>query len=521
MILTRAKALSCGRSGPKRARRFGYAAVCLFWGLTGAAGWTQQVGSRDAGNTLPAAPTPNVLMAPGGFPVSTATDQAMPLSLDEAIARGVEQNLQQLLAKQNERAVHGEILTVGNALLPSLSARAAVTAQEIDLAAMGFKPSSLKGFGFASSAFSNIVKVNTASAQLNVSQALFNLPAYEFYEAAEKAQLVAQLETQLGRGNVTLQVGSAYLRAIADAAQIENAKALEEADQEVVRQARLSHEAGVGTNLDLLRATVQLQTQEQVRLRDENTLAKDKIALNRLIGLPADQKTTLADTVPFVELETLTSAEALQIAYTRRKDYLALEAQLQVARRTAKAVRYQRLPTVAVGGYYGVIGAIGSFYHGDFVAQGGLQFPIFQEATLRGEREVADAETSRVESQIADLRVSMDAQIRASLLDVQSSDELVKVAKSNVDLSRQALEDATERFTAGVTDTLPVVEAQAVLASAESRLVSSAFQYNQAKLNLARNTGVIETQYRIYLGTAPQKTLSSQSEKQPSMPGLR
>ncbi len=455
-------------------------------------------------------PNPAVLVAPGGFAVPTGTSEALPLSLDEAISRGVEQNLQQLLAKQHERAVHGEILTVGNALLPSLSAKAAVTAQEIDLAAMGFKPSLVAGFGFSPSAFSNVVKVNTASAQLNLSQTLFNLPAYEFYEAAEKAATVAGLETQLGRGNVTLQVGTAYLLAIADAAQIENAKALEEADKEVVRQARLSHDAGVGTNLDLLRATVQLQTQQQVRLRAENTLAKDKIALNRLIGLPADQAITLTDTVPFMELTTLSSADALQIAFTRRKDYLALEAQLEVAKRTAKAVRYQRLPTLAVNGYYGVIGAIGSFYHGDFVAQGGLQFPIFEEATLRGEREVANAETSRVESQLADLKVAMDAQIRASMLDVQSTAELVKVAASNVDLSRQALDDATQRFTAGVTDSLPVVEAQATLAAAETRLVSSEFQYNQAKLGLARNTGVVETQYKSYLGTNPGSSVYKQ-----------
>ncbi len=482
-----------------RGARLEAAIVCLALACA-----TQSAWSQETAQNLPPTPQPNpaLLVAPGGFAVDNGTSEALPLTLDEAVGRGVERNLQQLLAKQNERAVHGEILTVGNALLPSVSAKAAISAQETDLAAMGFKPSSLSTFGFSAGSFSNIVKVNTASAQLNVSQTLFNVPAYEFYLAAEKAATVAGLDTQLGRGDVTLQVGTAYLRAIADAAQIQNARALEEADREVVRQAGLSHDAGVGTNLDLLRATVQLQTQQQVRLSAENTLAKDKIALNRLIGLPADQPTTLTDTVPFVDLTTLTSTEALQIAYTRRKDYLALEAQLEVARRTAKAIRYQRLPTLAVGGYYGVIGAIGGLYHGDFVAQGGLQFPIFEEATLRGEHEVANAETSRVESQIADLKVAMDAQIRASLLDVQSSAELVKVATSNVDLSRQALDDATARFTSGVDDNLPVIEAQATLAAAESRLVSSEFQYNQAKLGLARNTGVIETQYKAYLGTS-------------------
>jgi hypothetical protein len=38
------------------------------------------------------------------------------------------------------------------------------------------------------------------------------------------------------------------------------------------------------------------------------------------------------------------------------------------------------------------------------------------------------------------------------------------------------------------------------MTSAQSRLISTEFQYNQAKLNLARNTGVVEIEYKKYLG---------------------
>ena len=100
-------------------------------------------------------------------------------------------------------------------------------------------------------------------------------------------------------------VGTQYLAALADQAQIANAQALVTADEEVLRQATLSHDAGVGTNVDVLRAQVQLQTEQQALVRAENAFAKDKIALNRLIGLPADQELTLTDTVPYAELAEL------------------------------------------------------------------------------------------------------------------------------------------------------------------------------------------------------------------------
>jgi outer membrane protein TolC len=466
------------------------------------------VAGAQAPGDLPAAPTPQIpgiitttVAGPNGLPVQMPVSGPLRLSLDEAIQRGMQYNLQQILYRQNERAVHGEILTVGNNLLPTVTAQFQQTANELDLAAMGFNASLLAGFpGIPAGSFKEIVKVNTTSAQVNVDQRLFNLPAYEFYRAAQKAELVAQLTTKLGRGNVALSVGTTYLKCIADAAQITNAQALEESDKVALRQATLSHDAGVGTNLDVLRARVQLQTQQQVTISDINALAKDKIALAREIGLPADQELELTDTVPFAEFAVMAEPDALQLAFTRRKDYLSLLAQLEVAQRAYKAVKYQRLPTLGFNGYYGVLGETTGLYHGDFTAQGQLQFPIFQEASLRGEGEVATAQVRNLQAQIANLRVTIDQQIRSNMLDVQSSAERVKVARSNVELSTQELSDANDRFKAGITDNLPLVQAQATLASAQSRLVQTEFQYNQSKLALARSIGVVETQYKAYLG---------------------
>ena len=74
------------------------------------------------------------------------------------------------------------------------------------------------------------------------------------------------------------------------------------------------------------------------------------------------------------------------------------------------------------------------------------------------------------------------------------------MSRSNVELARQALSDATDRFTAGVDDDLPVVRAQASLVGAQTQVVQAEFQYNYAKLELARYTGVVETEYKRYLG---------------------
>lgn len=436
----------------------------------------------------------------GGVPVDAAAPAALPLSLDDAVDRGLKHNLQVLLANQTEQSVRGQISTVFYELLPNLRATAYTNALELNLAAMGFKPSSLAAFGFAPGMIHEIVKVDTTSAQISADQALFNLPDFYLYAAAKKAAKVVAMNTLTARGEVVQAVSTRYLVALANAAQIVNNQALVTADEEVLRQATLSHDAGIGTNLDVLRARVQLQSEQQALVQDENAFAKDEIALNRLIGLAAEQQLTLTDAVPYAELTQMPLDQTLALAYLHRKDLLALQAQQEVAERAQKAVKYERLPSLAFNGDYGVLGQTHGSYHGVFTAQGTLKIPLFEEARFRGESQVAAAQAIALQQQIASLRVTIDAQIRASRLDVESTTEMVKVAQSNVELAAQALSDTRSRFIAGVADNLPVVEAQATLAAAQSRLVSTQFQFNQAKLTLALNTGVLESEYKQYLG---------------------
>ncbi|MFP5204322.1 MAG: TolC family protein, partial [Acidobacteriota bacterium] len=98
------------------------------------------------------------------------------------------------------------------------------------------------------------------------------------------------------------------------------------------------------------------------------------------------------------------------------------------------------------------------------------------------------------------LRQQIEEQLRDALLDVAATKQLVDVARSNVALATRALRDEDMRVRAGVDTNLPLVTAQATLASAQNSLAESIYQYNISKLGLARAAGVLELQYRMYLG---------------------
>jgi outer membrane protein TolC len=441
---------------------------------------------------------------PGGVSIDQPVDQALPLSLDDAISLGLERNIRLQYDRAKQKAVHGLQLSVANALLPSLRATASTGAEEVNLAAMGFKPQLLgpllSQFGINPASFSTIVKVNVTQALLSANQELFDAPAWELYKGSKREAEVVDLDVLTSRGDLVLAVGQMYLKVLADQTTIANAQAQELAAQTLFSQASQRLQAGVGTRLDALRGQVQYQQRQQDTIAAENKLAKDKIQLNRIMGLPADQRLELTDTAPFAQFNDMDLQRAKDTAYRHRKDLLSLQAQTLVADRELRAVRYQRLPTVAFNGYYGVIGETTGLYHGVFTAEGSLKFPIFREAEQRGQQDEVSAQLTALHQREADLRQAIDAQIRSSMLDVEAADQLVKVAQSNVDLAEQELSDERERFGAGIEDNLGVLDAEASVTYAQAQMVQALFQFNVAKLNLARNTGVIETRYRTYLG---------------------
>jgi outer membrane protein TolC len=209
----------------------------------------------------------------------------------------------------------------------------------------------------------------------------------------------------------------------------------------------------------------------------------------------------LTDPAPFSSLAAQTPGEVRAVAYKNRQDFQNLQNQGVAYKAIHAAYRSQRLPSLSFSGYYAVSqvnGGAGA--HGNFAAVGTLSVPLFREGRLRGETESAQAQLSAVNAQLDELKAHIDQQVRAALLDVDASSQLVEVARSNVELATRALSDETDRVSAGVDDNLPLVTAQATLASAQTNLVESLYQYNLSKLALARAAGVLETQYRAYLG---------------------
>lgn len=428
------------------------------------------------------------------------------LSLDDTVRRGLTNNLGLKEAESSELSLHGEKNQVLQVFVPTITLKGDTGYYMHDLAALGFGPSVIDKFtglfpgGKIPPGLSLITRDDLTDGQVQLTQVLFSAPAIAAFKAAGAAERAAYFGKMTARGEVVQQVATAYLRAIADASQVENAQALVAQAQVLEDHEHAAHEAGTAANLDELRARVQLQSQQQSLIAAENQQSKDLILLKREIGVDPGQVIALTDPAPYSELAAQTPEEARALAYKSRQDYQNLQNQTVVYKALYSSARAERLPTLNFYSYYQTSTVDGAGTHGNFLAMGQLSFPIFREAKLRGDTDTARANLDSVNAQLDDLRNHIDEQVRAALLDVNANAKLVDVARSNVDLATRALSDETDRVNAGVDDNLPLVTAQATLATAQSNLVESLYQYNVSKLALARASGVLEQQYRTYLG---------------------
>jgi outer membrane protein TolC len=410
------------------------------------------------------------------------------LSLKDAIARGLKQNLGVLLASQDVRTAQGARWQQLSALLPNLTTSSYGNGSQVDLAEFGF---SFKIPGFAIP--SVVGPFGYFDSRAYLTQSLFDWRAINGTHAASENVKSAEDTYHDARDLVILSVGYSYLQAVADAARIETADAQVKTAQALYDQASDQVKAGTSPMIDRLRAQVELKSRQQQLIQAKNDFAIEKLTLARVIGLAPGQAYELADRTPYQPFAGMTVEEALKRAYESRSDFQAALADVRAADYSRRAAHAGYLPTFSFSGDYGLAGTVpNGSTHGVFDARGTLTIPIFQGGRVHGDVLEADARLEQSRQRLENVRAQIDQDVRTALLNIESGEQQVAVAESNIELAEQTLAQARDRFSAGVTDTVEVVQAQEAVASAHENYISSLYQDNYAKISMARALGLAE-----------------------------
>lgn len=446
--------------------------------------------SKSSSQSVPAAAGTNPFS--GSVPTKLVPGR-MSLSLQDAIDLGLKHNLGLLLSSAETRAARGERWQVLSALLPHVTAAPYIAESKTNTAEAG-----LSGLTSAFHISPAVGPFSYFDARAAVSQSIFDWKSISSARAASANVKSSDYTLLDAHDLVVLAVGYVYLQAVADEARIATYEAQVQTAQALFDQASDQVNAGTAADIEALRTKVELQARQQQLIQAKNDFSIQKIIVARTVGLAPGQDFELTDKTPYQAMESVTIEEALARAYSSRSDYRAAMSDVRAAELSRKAAFAGYFPSLSFGADYGTGGAHPSDSTRVYDIRGTVSIPIFTGNSVHGDIQQADARLEQARERRDNLRAQIEADVRTAVLNLQSSAEQVSVARSNIDLADQTLTQSRDRFSAGVTDTVEVVQSQEAVASAHEQYISSLYSYNFAKISLIRALGAGERGVKEY-----------------------
>jgi outer membrane protein TolC len=196
----------------------------------------------------------------------------------------------------------------------------------------------------------------------------------------------------------------------------------------------------------------------------------------------------------------MTVDSALDQAYRTRPDYLAALEHVSAAEAERRAIVGELLPSVRIDADYGTLGLTPADAHRTYSLVGSVTVPVFNGGRTKGRLIDAEAELRTRRAEADDLKASIYYDVKMAFLDLQATREQLEVATRARDLATEQLTQARDRFTAGVTNNVEVVQAQEAVAESSEQYIGALYGYNVAKALLDRGLGVVEDAVRQLLG---------------------
>jgi outer membrane protein len=437
------------------------------------------------GPTVAHAQGPNKQSAlPGNAPA-----QALRLTLDQAVALALKQNttaqiaiLQAAQSEQDKNIARAD-------LLPQASANISDEAQKVNLLAEFGGRSPFPGFP------KTLGPYQVFSAGPSFGMPIFDLTLWRRYQAAQNTLKSSRANSLSTREQVILLVVSQYIGTLRAVANVEASQSRVSLAQALYDQAADLQKEGVGTGIDTLRANVELQNEKQRLIEAETDRETSLFALSRLLNLDPQQAIELGDSLSFFDTPQPEVEPSIELALAERQEWKALEAQIRAAEYQKKASQDSRLPSLRFEGDFTYLGTSGNTTLPTYTYQASVNMPLFTGGRIHAEVVRADLEIKRLDQQRDDLRNQIALDVKTALLNLQSARNEVEVANLGVQLSKEEVDQARDRFKAGVANNIEVIQAQDSLARANDNQIAALYRFNQARADLARSIGQMEKVY--------------------------
>ena len=341
----------------------------------------------------------------------------------------------------------------------------------------------------------HIGPINIFNAGPTFGMPVFDLNLWNRYRSARAGANASKENSLSTREQVILLVVSQYIGTLRAMATVEAAQSRVELAQALYDQAADLQKEGVGTGIDTLRANVELQNEKQALLVAQADRDASLFGLSKLLNLDPHQEIQLEDSLSFFDTPQPEVNSSIDEALASRPEWRALEQQTKAADFDKKASQDLRLPTLRLDGNWAYQGTRLNNGIPVYNYQATLDVPLFTGGRTHAEIVRSDLQLKVLDQQKADLRNQIALDVKTALLNLKSARNQVEVANLGIQLSKEEVEQARDRFQAGVANNIEVIQAQDALARANDNQIAALYRFNQARADYAKSVGQME---RIY-----------------------
>ena len=262
--------------------------------------------------------------------------------------------------------------------------------------------------------------------------------------------------------------------------------------QKHLEMARTRREAGVVTELDVLRSEVDLANSraQLERVRGEADQARG--TLNAVMVRPVDDAIVPTDALDR-RPASASLATVVAAALANRAELKVAALNVRVYEQLVKVERGEGRPRLDfVGGYGRSVRDPGNFFRNDFARWSGaisLTVPVFDGFRAAGRVAQAQASVSRAAQDLvaAENRVRLQAKLAVDHL--RTAERVLDAAELNVAQAARAVEMTQANYRYGAATTIDVLDAQAALTLAESLRIQGLYDHANARAVLRYVTG--------------------------------
>lgn len=388
------------------------------------------------------------------------------------------------------------------------SAWLSVQTQEarLQLAKAGYYPT-VDASASQSHSFGDAGSSNTTSARISANWLLYDFGARSANKRqAEQVLEALQLTQESSSQKVMQQAVDAYYGWHSADEALGAAKTAEKSAEETLRAAEAKQKVGSGTLAEVLQARTAYSQANLTVIQREGAreVARGTVAL--AIGLPAPSTLQLAkpsaalpDNLQPPPFEPM--AEALS---ERRPDLRAQKKTIEAARASRDNVDSQDRPSLSLSASDGVskqsTSGLGFRESGSVGLS--LSIPIYAGGRYRAQEAVAERQLEQAELDYEKLKLSASNELWVAWQNVRTAAATVTASESLVASASESHRASLARYKAGFGSLIDTLTAQTALANALQQNAVTKLDWQQARINLIKASGVLNTA-ALETGTAP------------------